>query len=270
MREQRGQRRERRERKKTERRQRRAHLRSKARRIANRRINSAVGKATITAALTLTAGRPGSPEPDSRRAGSGIIEAAGVATLPHLRPATDGPPLVVLQDLPSRLVPSHNSRFDAHIDAAARKHGVAVELVRAIIQIESGFEPRAVSSKGAKGLMQLMPRTARDMGARNVLDPRQNIFAGARYLRVLLDVFDGNVTLAAAAYNAGLTNVQRHRGVPPFPETRDYVEKVHALLGLGPPNLALQPTVMETLLTVPGELDASPVLEDRRGPVRSR
>ena len=113
-----------------------------------------------------------------------------------------------------------------------------MDLLRAIIQIESGFHPRAISSKGARGLMQLMPGTARDMGARNVLDPRQNIFAGARYLRLLLDVFDGNVTLAAAAYNAGPTNVQRHRGVPPFPETRDYVEKVHALLGLEPPNLA--------------------------------
>ena len=113
------------------------------------------------------------------------------------------------------------------------------------IQIESGFEPHARSSKGAKGLMQLMPATARDMGARNVLDPRQNIFAGARYLRLLLDVFDGGVTLASAAYNAGPTTVQRYGGVPPFRETRDYVEKVHALLGLDPPNLSLPPTLTE-------------------------
>jgi soluble lytic murein transglycosylase-like protein len=263
-------RRQRRERKKAERQQRRALRRAKTRRRANRRINSAVGKATLTAALTLSAGRPGAPEPYARRAGSGILEAVSVPTLPDLHKADDGRPALVLEPPRPTLLPSKNSRFDAHIEVAARKHGVAVDLVRAIIQIESGFEPRAVSSKGAKGLMQLMPRTARDMGARNVLDPRQNIFAGVRYLRFLLEMFDGNLTLAAAAYNAGLTNVQRYRGVPPFPETRDYVEKVHALLGLEPPHLGPPATVTEALLTVPGSSGASLDLEDLRGPFRSR
>jgi hypothetical protein len=216
-----------------------------------------VRKATLTAALTLSAARPGAPEPHARRAGSGIIEAPSVATLPDLRRAEDDPVPLLIEPARPKMLPSHNSRFDAHIAAAARKHGVEVDLVRAIIQIESGFEPRAVSSKGAKGLMQLMPGTARDMGARNVLDPRQNIFAGARYLRVLLDVFDGDVTLAAAAYNAGPTNVLRYRGVPPFAETRDYVERVHSLLGLEPPNLGPSTTtVAEALSAAPGDLQA--------------
>jgi hypothetical protein len=270
MREHRRQRRERKRAERQQRQQRRSLHRARARRRTKRRINSAVGKATLTAALTLSAGRPGTSEPHARRAGSRIIEAAGVRALPDLRPADDGPP-VLLRDTPRpRQLLAKPSRFDAHIEAAARKHGVAEDLVRAIIQVESGFDPRAVSSKGAKGLMQLMPATARDMGARNLLDPRQNIFAGARYLRLLLDMFDGNLTLAAAAYNAGLTNVQRHRGVPPFPETRDYVEKVHALLGLGPPDLAPRPDVMEALLTLPGDGDASSLPEDLRGPFRSR
>ena len=238
-------RRQRRERKKAER-QRRSLQRAKGRRRAHRRIH-AVGKATLTAALTLNAARPGPAEPYARRARSGIIEAASVRTLPDLRRAADERPAPLIDPPRPRLPRSRNKRFDVHIKAAARQHGVAVDLLRAIIQIESGFHPRAISSKGARGLMQLMPGTARDMGARNVLDPRQNIFAGARYLRLLLDVFDGNVTLAAAAYNAGPTNVQRHRGVPPFPETRDYVEKVHALLGLAPPNLA-PPLTIEALL----------------------
>lgn len=264
-------RRQRRERRKTERQHRRAVRRARSRRRAHRRLNSAVGKATLTAALTLGAARPGVPETHARRAGSGVLEAvATVPTLPDFRRADEGPLALVLRPPQPGPLLSTDSRFDAHIQAAARKHGVTEDLVRAIIQIESGFDPRAVSSRGAKGLMQLMPATARQMGARNVLDPRQNIFAGARYLRFLLDRFDGDVTLAAAAYNAGLTNVQRHHGVPPFAETRDYVEKVHALLGLGPPNLAARPTVVEALLELPGEIGASSPSEDRRGPFRSR
>jgi soluble lytic murein transglycosylase-like protein len=178
--------------------------------------------------------------------------------------------LILLEPPGPRLLPSRDDRFDAHIEAAARRHGISVDLVRAIIQVESGFEPRAVSSKGAKGLMQLMPGTARDMGARNLLDPRQNIFAGARYLRLLLDAFDGNVTLAAAAYNAGPTTVLRHGGVPPFPETRGYVEKVHALLGLDPPNLATPLTVTDALFALPGDLQASLAPDILPGPFRPR
>lgn len=257
-------RRQRRERKKAEKHHRNQH-RSHGRRRARRRINSAMRKATLTAALTLSAARPGPVEAHARRAAS-AIEATSTPTLPDLRLPDDTPPTILIEPPRPRLRRSHNSRFDSHIEAAARKHNVDVDLIRAIIQVESGFEPHARSSKGAKGLMQLMPGTAREMGAHNALDPRQNIFAGARYLRFLLDVFDGDVTLAAAAYNAGPTNVVRFRGIPPFPETRDYVERVHDLLGLEAPDLAPRPA-MNAFLTLPG---IHPVeSEALRGPFRS-
>lgn len=131
-----------------------------------------------------------------------------------------------------RLRASSNSEFDAHIDAAASLHGVSRELVRAIIQVESAFDRRAVSTAGARGLMQLMPATARRLGVSDSFDPRQNIFAGTRYLRLLLDTYLGDVSLAAAAYNAGEDAVARYGGIPPFRETKDYVRKVRALLGM--------------------------------------
>jgi hypothetical protein len=135
-----------------------------------------------------------------------------------------------------RLRPNYNGEFDHHIAAAAGLHGVSLQLVRAVIQVESDFDSLARSSKGAQGLMQLMPDTARQMGVANAFDPRQNIFGGVRYLRILLDSFGGDVALATAAYNAGATAVQRYNGVPPFKETRTYVQKIQALLeGLGAP-----------------------------------
>jgi Transglycosylase SLT domain len=108
---------------------------------------------------------------------------------------------------------------------------VSVDLVRAIIQTESDFDAQAVSSKGARGLMQLMPDTARRFGVADSFDPRQNIFGGVKYLRLLLDMFQGNVALAAAAYNSGENSVLKYNGVPPYKETQDYVAKVQTLLG---------------------------------------
>ena len=117
-------------------------------------------------------------------------------------------------------------RFDAFVVAHAQRHALRPELVRAVIQVESGYNPRATSPKGAMGLMQLMPATARELGVRNPYDPEENIRAGTAYLRRLLDKYDGNEELALAAYNAGAGAVDRYGHVPPYRETRDYVRKV--------------------------------------------
>jgi len=111
-------------------------------------------------------------------------------------------------------------------EAAARRHGLDAGLVMAVVAVESGFRTDAVSPKGAQGLMQLMPSTAADLGVGNAFDPAQNLDGGTRHLGSLLSLYGGDVTKALAAYNAGAGAVSRHRGIPPYRETRDYVKKV--------------------------------------------
>jgi soluble lytic murein transglycosylase-like protein len=119
-------------------------------------------------------------------------------------------------------------RFDALIESASAQHGVDPTLVRAVIQVESAYQLRARSPKGAMGLMQLMPATARQYGVRNVYDAKANIDAGTRHLKSLLDRFPLN--LALAAYNAGEGAVERFGGIPPYPETRTYVARILDLI----------------------------------------
>ena len=119
--------------------------------------------------------------------------------------------------------------FEALIAAAAERHGISERLLRAVIRVESNFEHRARSRKGAMGLMQLMPPTARQYAVANPYDPASNIEAGARHLRMLLDRFD--LSLALAAYNAGEGAVRRFGGMPPYRETRDYVRRILHLVG---------------------------------------
>jgi soluble lytic murein transglycosylase-like protein len=108
----------------------------------------------------------------------------------------------------------------------ARRHGLDPDLVIAVVSVESGFRPQAVSPKGAQGLMQLMPRTAESLGVVDAFDPEENLDGGVRHLVQLLTQYDGDVERALAAYNAGERAVRRHHGVPPYRETRAYVKKV--------------------------------------------
>ena len=121
--------------------------------------------------------------------------------------------------------------YDPFIDRVALENGLAPELIKAVALVESGFNAKAVSKAGAQGLMQLMPATAKRYGVQDAFDPLENLRAGSEHLRDLLDEFDGDLSLALAAYNAGSGAVRRHGGVPNYAETKDYVRKVHERLG---------------------------------------
>lgn len=152
-------------------------------------------------------------------------ETSGAAPTPA--PSDSVTPLVTPPPAPR---PDLSGRpFADLIERAASMHGVDPVLVHAVIQTESNYQPRARSPKGARGLMQLMPDTARAYGLRNPYDPAANIDAGVRHLRSLLDRFE--LRLAVAAYNAGAGAVERARGLPPFAETTAYVARVLALMG---------------------------------------
>ena len=123
--------------------------------------------------------------------------------------------------------------IDAAIDEAAARHHVDPSLVRSVVKVESNFNPNALSRKGAMGLMQLMPSTARSLNVSNPFDPQQNVDAGVRHLRKLLDSYGGDVRLSLAAYNAGSGAVARSAGVPRFRETQDYVRRITTLYNGG-------------------------------------
>jgi soluble lytic murein transglycosylase-like protein len=158
-----------------------------------------------------------------------LVASVGPDEVPYPEPqlpaadATPDPPPAAASGL------TVNARFDPMIRRLAAEKGVDPALVRAVIQVESGYEPRARSSRGAVGLMQVMPATARQYGITNLDDPSSNIRAGVTHLKTLLDRFP--LALALAAYNAGEAAVDRFAGIPPYPETVDYVSRVRALAG---------------------------------------
>lgn len=135
-------------------------------------------------------------------------------------PLTSMPPLSLLKA---------SNNIDQIINQAAQQYSVPAKLIKAVIQQESSFNTNAVSKSGAAGLMQLMPGTAKSLGVSDVFDPEQNILAGSKYLKQLLDKYDGKIDLALAAYNSGPANVDKYGGIPPFDETANYVRKVSDL-----------------------------------------
>ncbi|MBU0731135.1 MAG: lytic transglycosylase domain-containing protein [Proteobacteria bacterium] len=131
-----------------------------------------------------------------------------------------------LQSLAQFKADRYEYLYESYIRGAARMYEVDPLLIKAVIKAESNFNRLAISKKGAKGLMQLMPDTAKDMNVANVFDPESNILGGTQYLRKMLTLFQGNITLALAAYNAGPERVKEHGRVPSFPETKQYIQTV--------------------------------------------
>lgn len=155
--------------------------------------------------------------------------------VPHPEPKADEP--AVGQSGAATPVPVdpallERTPYGEIIASMSEAHGVDPMLVRALIQVESNYRPKARSNRGAMGLMQLMPSTAREYKVRNPYDPKANIGAGVRHLKSLIDRFDGVVELALAAYNAGEGAVKKFNGVPPYRETRDYVTRILSIAGL--------------------------------------
>jgi hypothetical protein len=184
------------------------------------------------AALTLMAGvaSVSAGQVYTRRNANGVVEATNVPDSSGFSLTYPGKGTLI-HSRGFRRSRAYWSMYDHHVDEAARLHQVSTDLVKAVIAVESEFDQWAVSSKGARGLMQLMPDTARRLGVGDSFDARQNIFAGTQYLRQMLDRFGGDVDLALAAYNAGPNAVVRYGGVPPYRETRGYLRKVQAQLG---------------------------------------
>ena len=194
-----------------------------------RRFGQRRGAIALAAGLAILAATVSEAQIYTRRTANGVIEATNIPDEPGFRLTYAGKGTLIHSRSFRRI--AYSGQFDRDIRDAASVFGVGADLVKAVIAVESEFDPLAVSSKGAQGLMQLMPFTARRFGVVNAFDARQNIFGGVQYLKLLLDLFSGDVSLALAGYNAGENAVLRYKGVPPYKETQGYVRKIQGLLG---------------------------------------
>lgn len=152
-------------------------------------------------------------------------DSRGVMTFTNA-PSHSGYRVIIRNPSQHSRVPGRTISFEELVRTASNRYGVDPNLVWAVMKVESDFDPEAVSKKGARGLMQLMPATARLHRVDNIHDPGQNILAGVHHLRLLLDRFKGNLRLGLAAYNAGSRAVERYRNIPPYSETKHYVRRV--------------------------------------------
>ncbi len=153
------------------------------------------------------------------------VDEDGVACFTNRVPSTPTYKLII-KERKRFLRSSSTNKYDTHIRDASRIHGVSFPLLKAVMKVESDFNPNAVSKKGAKGLMQIMPSNFRTLGIKDPFSPRESIMGGALYLRKMLDRFNGRIHLALAAYNAGPDSVDNSGGIPPIKETQDYVNRV--------------------------------------------
>lgn len=189
--------------------------------MVRRKRQRAVGVALgVSVAWQLTVGSYAMADIYVYRDTNGVVHFTNVPTKPVYRP------FLLIQPYIRRLRGKESAQFDRLIAAACDRYDVEFALVKAVIKAESAFDPTALSSAGARGLMQLMPSTAAQHGVADVHDPRSNIEGGVRHLRLLLNRFRGNLLLTLAAYNAGPETVERYNGVPPYEETQTYVQRV--------------------------------------------
>ena len=163
------------------------------------------------------------------------VDEDGIRHFTNIPPVTRVWELKVTGSEPAAAIPVSSKpkteKFNPIIEKYARDYQLDPSLIHSIIETESDFNPKAVSPKGAQGLMQLMPATAKRFGVRNVYDPEENLEGGIQYLNFLLDTFNGDVNLTLAAYNAGENIVQKLKAIPPYRETRDYVRRISDILG---------------------------------------